>query len=148
MYGFNRFYHGLQGYAAGLTAIGKASQKCYSSMFSSIIHTEANKLEEIENILEHDYIGDMNHIDTQYSIQSLNITPEHPILCVENIIDIGIWKQNDITHETNTENSKTLQKPGNAQSMATDIFGQRAIILYKQWANNTWTLNKEGFDAS
>ena len=45
-------YHGLQGYAAGLTAIGKASQKCYSSMFSSIIHTEANKLEEIENALE------------------------------------------------------------------------------------------------
>ena len=34
MVGLYRAYHGMQGYAAGLTAIGnKAEQNCYQSMF-------------------------------------------------------------------------------------------------------------------
>lgn len=44
-------YHGLQGYAAGMTAIGKATQPSYSSMFSSISHLPPNNLEALDNHL-------------------------------------------------------------------------------------------------
>ena len=39
-YSLHKAYHGLHGYAAGLTAIGKSTQSSYSSMFSSIKFTE------------------------------------------------------------------------------------------------------------
>ena len=45
-------YHGLHGYAAGMTAIGKSTQSSYSSMFSSITHLPSNNLEALENHLE------------------------------------------------------------------------------------------------
>ena len=45
----HKAYHGLQGYAAGLTAIGKATQPAYSSMFNSITHLMPNNLEQLEN---------------------------------------------------------------------------------------------------
>jgi len=44
----HKAYHGLHGYAAGLTAIGKATQPCYSSMFSSITHLPPNDAQAIE----------------------------------------------------------------------------------------------------
>ena len=50
-------YHGLQGYAAGLTAIGKSTQKCYSSMYSSIFHTEANDISQLENLIKYNKLG-------------------------------------------------------------------------------------------
>jgi alanine-glyoxylate transaminase/(R)-3-amino-2-methylpropionate-pyruvate transaminase len=34
----HKAYHGLQGYAAGLTAIGVATQPCYAGMYSSGVH--------------------------------------------------------------------------------------------------------------
>lgn len=46
-------YHGLQGYAAGLTAIGKATQSAYSSMFTSCKHLPPNDLEQLENHLKY-----------------------------------------------------------------------------------------------
>lgn len=45
----HKSYHGLQGYAAGLTAIGKATQSSNSSMFLSISHLPANSIEAIED---------------------------------------------------------------------------------------------------
>ena len=50
--GLHKAYHGLQGYAAGLTAIGKATQPAYSSMFSSITHVMPNHLESLESHLK------------------------------------------------------------------------------------------------
>lgn len=47
----HKAYHGLQGYAAGLTAIGKATQPSYSSMFTSIRHVDANDLNQLEQYL-------------------------------------------------------------------------------------------------
>ncbi len=44
-------YHGLQGYAAGLTAIGKATQPAYTSMFTGTHHIGPNKLDELEGYL-------------------------------------------------------------------------------------------------
>ena len=52
MIGLQKAYHGLHGYAAGLTAIGKAEQSSYSSMYSSISHVEANNLPQLEKHLE------------------------------------------------------------------------------------------------
>jgi alanine-glyoxylate transaminase / (R)-3-amino-2-methylpropionate-pyruvate transaminase len=52
LYALNKSYHGLHGYAAGLTAIGKATQPCYNSMFSSINHIPANNLEVLENHIQ------------------------------------------------------------------------------------------------
>ena len=49
LYALNKAYHGLHGYAAGLTAIGKATQPSYNSMFGSINHIPANNLEVLEN---------------------------------------------------------------------------------------------------
>ena len=48
IYSLHKAYHGLHGYAAGLTAIGKATQPCYSSMFSSIKHVCPNDLDQLE----------------------------------------------------------------------------------------------------
>ena len=53
MIGLHKGYHGLQGYAAGLTAIGKAEQPCYSSMFSSISHVSPNNIEQLEDHLKY-----------------------------------------------------------------------------------------------
>lgn len=52
-------YHGLQGYAAGLTAIGKSTQKCYSSMYSSIFHTEANNISQLDNLIKYNTCGEV-----------------------------------------------------------------------------------------
>ena len=53
IYGLQKAYHGLHGYAAGLTAIGKANQPSYSSMFNSITHVESNNLDQLENSLKY-----------------------------------------------------------------------------------------------
>ena len=51
-YALHKAYHGLQGMAAGLTAIGKSSQNSYTSTYPGIIHTTPNNIEEIENSLK------------------------------------------------------------------------------------------------
>ena len=50
--GLQKAYHGLHGYAAGLTAIGKATQPAYSSMFTGITHLMPNHLDQLENHLK------------------------------------------------------------------------------------------------
>lgn len=45
-------YHGLQGYAAGLTAIGKAEQPAFKSMFSNITHVKANDVSMIDDFIK------------------------------------------------------------------------------------------------
>ena len=47
----NKAYHGLQGYAAGLTAIGKATQPSYANMFTGIRHVDANDLNALNNYI-------------------------------------------------------------------------------------------------
>lgn len=49
---------------------------------TSIVTT--NGMEPIENVLEHSYNGDMLDIYTMHSFEPLRITPEHPILCIQN----------------------------------------------------------------
>ena len=51
MIGLHKAYHGLQGVSAGLTAIGKATQPCYSAMFPSITHVPSNDLEALRRHL-------------------------------------------------------------------------------------------------
>ena len=53
MISLHKSYHGLHGYAAGLTAIGKATQPSYSSMFSSICHLPANNIGALEDHLKY-----------------------------------------------------------------------------------------------
>jgi alanine-glyoxylate transaminase / (R)-3-amino-2-methylpropionate-pyruvate transaminase len=48
----NKAYHGLQGYAAGVTAIGTATQDCYGSMFPGVRHVNANNLDELEHMIQ------------------------------------------------------------------------------------------------
>jgi 4-aminobutyrate aminotransferase-like enzyme len=52
MIALHKGYHGCQGYAAGITAIGKSTQPAYSSMFTGIAHLEANNLPAIEKHLK------------------------------------------------------------------------------------------------
>jgi len=59
IFGLYKGYHGLQGYAAGLTAIGKASQNCYNSMFTGITHVELNKIEQLDNHLKYGTSGNV-----------------------------------------------------------------------------------------
>ena len=47
----NKAYHGLQGYAAGVTAIGTATQDCYASMFPGVRHVNSNNLDELEQMI-------------------------------------------------------------------------------------------------
>ena len=42
------------------------------------------KCEEIENVLEHPYEGEIYNIETMHSIDDLKITPEHPIYVLRN----------------------------------------------------------------
>ena len=51
--GLHKAYHGLQGYAAGLTAIGKSTQSCYASMFNSIYHVNSNDLDQLEHTIQY-----------------------------------------------------------------------------------------------
>jgi len=48
----HKAYHGLQGYAAGVTAIGKATQPAYSSMFTGIHHVDAGDASILENYIK------------------------------------------------------------------------------------------------
>jgi len=52
IFGLYKAYHGLHGYAAGLTAIGKSTQKCHASMYPSVTHVEANKIDQLKNAIE------------------------------------------------------------------------------------------------
>jgi alanine-glyoxylate transaminase/(R)-3-amino-2-methylpropionate-pyruvate transaminase len=61
-YALHKAYHGLQGMAAGLTAIGKSSQKSYTSTYPGIIHTTPNNIEEIENSLKFKSSGQVSGI--------------------------------------------------------------------------------------
>jgi len=47
----NKAYHGLQGYAAGVTAIGTATHDCYASMFPGVKQVNANNLNELESMI-------------------------------------------------------------------------------------------------
>tara|TARA_Y100000389_G_C17458598_1_gene519946 strand:- start:1589 stop:2947 length:1359 start_codon:yes stop_codon:yes gene_type:complete len=49
IYALTKAYHGLQGYAAGLTAIGKSTQSAYQDMFSGIHHFNSNDVEQLKN---------------------------------------------------------------------------------------------------
>ena len=57
MISLQKGYHGLQGYAAGLTAIGKSEQTCYSSMYTSISHLKSNDLSMLEDHLKYTTSG-------------------------------------------------------------------------------------------
>lgn len=48
----NKAYHGLHGYAAAVTAIGKATQPAYSSMFTGVRHVDSNDLNSLENYIK------------------------------------------------------------------------------------------------
>ena len=57
-------------------------QDCVSDETSIINST--GETEVIQNVLEHDYIGEIIHIKTMHSIDELKITPEHPLLVLRN----------------------------------------------------------------
>lgn len=44
MIAMHKGYHGCQGYAAGITAIGKSTQPAYNSMFTGISHVAPNDI--------------------------------------------------------------------------------------------------------
>ena len=48
------------------------------------IYNEQGGLEVIQNVLEHPYNGEILEIKTMHSIESLKITPEHPVLAIQN----------------------------------------------------------------
>lgn len=58
-----------------------AIQDCEQDV-TSIITT--NGMEPIQNVLEHSYDGDMLEVYTLHSFEPLKITPEHPVLCLQN----------------------------------------------------------------
>jgi alanine-glyoxylate transaminase / (R)-3-amino-2-methylpropionate-pyruvate transaminase len=47
--GLHKAYHGLHGLAAGLSAIGKATQPSYGYTFPGIAHVQADNIEQLEN---------------------------------------------------------------------------------------------------
>ncbi len=49
----HKAYHGLHGYAAAATAIGKATQPCYSGMFNSMSYLPSNRLDVLESHLKY-----------------------------------------------------------------------------------------------
>jgi len=62
IYSLHKSYHGLHGYAAAVTAIGKATQPSYSSMFTSIKHICPNDLEQLENSIKYGTNGSVGGI--------------------------------------------------------------------------------------
>ena len=52
-------YHGLQGYAAGLTSIGKSNKKSHASMYSSIKHVEPNNIDQMQNEIKYNTSGNI-----------------------------------------------------------------------------------------
>ena len=62
IYSLHKAYHGLHGYATGLTAIGKATQPSYSSMFTSIKHVNANNIDELESSIKYGTYGQVGGI--------------------------------------------------------------------------------------
>ena len=52
MYSLYKAYHGLQGYAAGATAIGKATQPNYASMFGCMRYIPSNDVEHLKENLQ------------------------------------------------------------------------------------------------
>lgn len=49
MIALHKAYHGCQGYAAGITAIGKSTQPCYNNMFTGIAHVAPNDMDQLRN---------------------------------------------------------------------------------------------------
>jgi ribonucleotide reductase alpha subunit len=47
------------------------------------IYNLNGEIEVVENVLEHSYDGKMFSINTTHSLDNLNITPEHPVYCLQ-----------------------------------------------------------------
>lgn len=62
IYGLYKAYHGLLGYAAGITSIGKSNQSCYSKMYSGIKHVESNNIDQLEMSLKYSTAGSVSGI--------------------------------------------------------------------------------------
>lgn len=62
VYSLHKAYHGLQGFAAGLTAIGKSTQPTYASMFPSVRHICANDINQLEHSLQYGTGGEVASI--------------------------------------------------------------------------------------
>jgi hypothetical protein len=60
----------------------KQIQHC--SFGETSIFNLTGKTEKIENVLEHDYEGEIMEIETFHSLNPLKITPEHPIYVLKN----------------------------------------------------------------
>ena len=55
-------YHGLHGYAAGATTIGKAKQSCHSKLFPCVSQIPANDINALKSHLEHATSGKIGGI--------------------------------------------------------------------------------------
>ena len=96
-------YHGLQGYAAGLTAIGKSRQPSYSSMFNSIYYVEPNNIAQLENLVEYGTggrissmiieplqgFGGIHSLDTGYMRSAFELVKEYGGVTISDEVQTG-----------------------------------------------------------
>ena len=99
----HKSYHGLQGYAAGLSAIGISTQPAYSSMYSSITHLPSNDVEAIENHVKYSSGGHIAGIVIEplqgyggiyplkkgYMKKAFDIVREHGGVCLADEVQTG-----------------------------------------------------------
>ena len=65
----------------------------HCSLGETKIFNSKGDCETIENVIEHPYEGEIYNIDTMHCIESLRITPEHPLLVLRNqdkILDYNV----------------------------------------------------------
>lgn len=104
--GMYRGYHGLQGLAAPLTAIGKSSQKSYSGMYPGIRQIFPNKIEELENYINFSSSGKIAGIiiepiqgyggifpvNNDYLLDSFRLVRQHGGIVISDEVQTGLGR--------------------------------------------------------
>ena len=104
--GLYKGYHGLHGQAAGLTAIGKATQPCYSTMFNSIKHVAPNSLDQLEDYLKYGTggkiagmiieplqgYGGIHPLDKDYMKEAFKLVRKHGGVAISDEVQTGFGR--------------------------------------------------------
>lgn len=109
IYSLFKAYHGLHGYAAATTAVGKANQPCYGSMFNGVTHTPANRLDLLETHIKYATSGRVGGIilepiqgfggvlplDRSYMKDAFNLIKKHGGVTIVDEVQTGFCRTGD-----------------------------------------------------
>ena len=120
--GLHKAYHGLHGMAAGLSAIGKATQPSYGYMFPGIAHVQADNMEQLESHVKFGTGGNLGGIIIEpqqgyggvyplkdgYMKEAFDLVSKHGGVTIADEVQTGFCRSGDTFWGFEMENNKAI----------------------------------------